>query len=284
MKKCLFFSSLWISLLLTSTCFAVKNVETKLTPVVGYRQDSIKWNLKNGDSGQWKSLKFIEYGVKGVTTLNDRYVISYDITLANLVSGTYQDNHYLNPFGTSSTAAEKFSSLAFRPNLGLGYKFKPVKYFDIIPQVGFLYDLLYIKTKTNNTGAISALRDTIQWYGPWFGFDTTTKITQRWTMNFGAAYQITFYNNSGNWKIPPSQGNNTMHQRGTVGQGFAGRFRIEYEVVKSVSLGGEADIAWKKVTNGHDSRSFAGGGTVKSSLSKVTYNSFGARAVLTKAF
>ena len=284
MKKCLFLSALWVCLLLTSTGFAVKNVATELSPVVGYRQDSVKWNTKSGDSGQWKNLKFIEYGGKGKTTLKDAYVINYDITLANLVNGNFHDNHYLNPLQTSNTSAEKFSSLAFRPNLGVGYKFKLAKYFNIIPQIGFVYDLLYIKTKTSNTGPISAFKNTIQWYGPWFGFDTTTKLAQRWTMNLSAAYQIAFYNGSGNWEIPPSQGQNTMNQSGTTGHGITGRFRLQYEVVKSVSLGGEADIAWKTVKNGNDSRSFADGTSIKSILSKVTSSSFGARAVLTKAF
>lgn len=284
MKKCLLFSLLWFIFFCSSIGCATKNIATELTPVVGYRQDSIKWTLKNGDSGQWKSLKFIEYGAKGKTTLQDAYVISYGVTLANLVNGTYHDTHYLNPLQISNTAAEKFSSLAFRPNLEVGYKVKITKYFNIIPQVGFIYDLLYIKTKKNNTGSVSEFKNTLQWYGPSFGCDTTTQIAQRLTMNLGATYQIAFYKASGNWEIPPSQRNNTMNQSATGGHGFAGRFRLQYEVVKSVSLGGEADIAWKKVKNGNDSRSFADGTDIKSKLSKVTSSSFGARAVLTKAF
>lgn len=284
MKNRLCFALFWFVFFYSSMGFAVKNIATELTPVVGYRQDSIKWKLKNGDSGQWKNLKFVDYGVKGKTTFKDEYVISYGVTLANLVNGTFKDNHYLNPFQTSNTGAEKFSSLAFRPNLEVGYKVNITKYFNITPQVGFNYDLLYIKTKTNNTGPISEFKNTLQWYGPSFGFDTTTQIAQRLTMNVSAAYQIAFYKASGSWKIPSSQQNNTMNQSATAGQSFSGRFRLQYEVVKSVSLGGEADIAWKTVNSGNDSRSFAEGGTVKSKLSSVRSRSFGARAVLTKAF
>ena len=173
--------------------------------------------------------------------------------------------------------------MAVRPNLGFGYKFKPSRYFSFVPQLGFIYDLLYIKTKTSNTGALSAFKNTIQWYGPWFGFDTTTKLTQRWTMNLGAAYQIAFYNASGNWEIPPSQRQNTMNQHGT-GNSFSGRFRLQYEIVKSVNLGGEADMGWKKVNSGQDSRRFANGTTLKSKLTNVTAKTWGARLVLTKAF
>lgn len=283
MKKCFFLFLIYLNPFFSFPCIATKNVATELTPVVGYRQDSLKWTLNSNTFGQWKSLKFIDYGVKGKTTLKDRYVINYDITLANLVNGTYHDNRYLNPALTSNTSAEKTWSLAFRPNLGLGYKFKPTRYFNITPQLGFIYDLLYLKTKTSATGPISAFKDTIQWYGPWLGLDTTTKLTQRWTMTAGAAYQLAFYNNSGNWEIPPSQTQNTMHQHGT-GQSVSGRVRIAYEVVKSVSLGGEADVAWKWLHNGHDSRNFAGTTTVKSKLTKVTMRSFGGRLTLTKAF
>lgn len=283
MKKCLFLFPICLNLFLSFPCSATKNVATELTPVVGYRQDNIKWTLSNGASGEWKNPKFIDYGVKGKTTLKDRYVISYDLTLANLINGTFQDQNYLNLKTPSNTAAKHVSSLAFRPNLGFGYKFKPARYFHFIPQLGFVYDLIYLKTKTSAFGPVSAFKNTIQWYGPWFGFDTTTKITRRWTMNLGAAYQIAFYSGSGNWTLPPSLTQNTMSQHGT-GQGVSGRFRIQYEVVKSVSLGGEADIGWKSLRNGHDSRTFANGTTIKSKLKKVTSDTWGARLVLTKGF
>lgn len=282
-KSVFFFSSLCLSVLCSFPCFAVKNIANAITPVVGYRGDSIKWKTKKGDSGQWKNLSFIDYGVKGTTTLKDRYVLSYELTLANLVSGTYQDKHYLNPAETSSTSAKQFWSVAFRPNLGLGYKFKPARYFHFIPQVGFVYDLFYLQTSTSSSGPISAFKDTIQWYGPWFGFDSVIKITQRWTMNIAGAYQIAFYNASGNWEIPPSSSHNNLRQSGT-GQGASGRIRLQYEVVKSVSLGAEANMGWQGLNSGNDKRSFADGPTIKSKLTNVTSKTFGGRLVLTKSF
>lgn len=283
MKKCPFLFPICLNLMFSLPSMAVKNIATELTPVVGYRQDDMKWTTSNGATGHWENPQFIEYGVKGKTTLKDRYVIIYDLTLANLVNGDFHDQHYLDPANTSTTPAEKFWSLALRPNFGLGYKFKPARYFNFIPQLGYIYDLIYLRTKTSASGPLSAFKDTIQWHGPWFGFDTTTKLSRRWTMNLSAAYQIAFYNGSGNWEIPPSLTQNTMSQHGT-GRGIFGRFRLQYEVVKSVSLGGEADLSWKRLTNGHDSRRFANGTTIKSKLTRVTTNSWGARMVLTKAF
>lgn len=282
MKKRLFLFP-FLSLFVSFPCIATKNVATELTPVVGYRQDNIKWTTINGASGHWKNPQFIDYGLKGKTTLKDRYVISYDVTVANLFSGSFKDNNYLNLNTPSTTSAERVWSLAFRPNLGFGYKFKPARYFNVIPQIGFVYDLLYLKTKTSAFGPISAFKNTIQWYGPWFGVDTTTKLTKRWTMNIGGAYQLAFYNGSGNWEIPPSHTQNTMSQSGT-GQAVSGRFRLQYEIVKSVSLGGEADIEWKSLRNGRDSRTFANDTTIKSKLKKVTTDTWGARLVLTKSF
>jgi hypothetical protein len=250
--------------------------------VVGYRQDSLKWTLKNKASGQWKSIKFIEYGIKAKAVIKDRYVFNFDIMVGNLIGGTYHDNKYLNPFVTSKMSAVKASSLAFRPNIGVGYKFKPTRYFSIVPQLGFIYDLLYLKTKTVNTGPFSTFKDTVQWYGPWIGIDTTTKLTQRWTLDLGGNYGLAFYNNSGNWHFPQSQVQNTMHQHAT-GQMVSGRVRLQYEVVKSVSVGGEADMAWKWVHSGHDSRKLLNTQT-KTKLSKVTASTWGGRLVLTKAF
>jgi len=283
MKKCLFLFPISVHLFFSFACAAVKNIVTDATPVVGYRHDSINWTTNSGVSGQWKNLQFIEYGVKAKTTIKDRYVISYDITLANLISGSFQSNRYLNPPQTVNSSAVKVWSIAFRPNLGLGYKFKPTRYFNIIPQIGFVYDLLYLQTHKSASGPISAFKDTIQWYGPWFGVDTTTKLSRRWTMNLGANYQIALYNASGNWELPPSHTQNTLRQNGT-GQGVSGYLRIQYEVVKSVSLGGEGSLGWQGLNSGHDSRTFANGTVLKSKLTKLTDKTFGARLVLTKSF
>ena len=95
MKKYFFLIPLCLSLL-SLPCTATKNVATELTPVVGYRQDNIKWTTSSRASGEWKNLKFIDYGIKGKTTLKDRYVIIYDITVANLINGSFQDQNYLN--------------------------------------------------------------------------------------------------------------------------------------------------------------------------------------------
>lgn len=284
MKTSFFLIATVLSFIFSLPCTAVKNAQNSISPVVGYRQDNIKWSLVNGPSGEWKNPQFIEYGIAGNRfTWKDRYVISYDITVANLLSGRFQDNGYLHPGQNASLSAERVWSLAFRPNLGLGYKFKPARYLSIIPQLGFLYDLLYLKTKTNNTGSFSDFKDTIQWYGPWLGVDTTTKLAQRWTMTAGAAYQLAFFNNSGNWKLPPSQLQNTMNQSGT-GQSVAGRIRIAYEIVKSVSLGGEANGAWKWLNSGNDTRRFGNAPTIKGKLNKVHTRSFGGRLTLTKDF
>lgn len=271
-------------LLSPTVCRATKTVAGEVTPVVGYRQDNLKWTLKNKSSGKWKNPKFVEYGIKAKATIKDRYVFNFDILVGNLIGGSYHDNHYLNPVQTSNISAQKTSSLAFRPNIGIGYKFKPTRYFNIIPQVGFIYDLLYLKTKKVAAGPLSEFKDTVQWYGPWIGLDTTTKLTRRWTLDLGGAYGIAFYKNSGTWILPPFQIQNKMNQHAT-GQMVSGRVRLQYEIVKSVSLGGEADMAWKWARSGRDSREFLGTNSpLKNKLSKITGSTWGAHLVLTKAF
>lgn len=277
----------FLLLLILSFCSSIvygdKKVQTALTPVVGYRQDNVRWTLSNGSSGRWKNLKFLDYGIKGDTTFKKCYALFYDLTIANVVNGTYHDNHYLNPNRSSSITAKNVSSIAIRPNIGIGDKIAIKKYLSLVPQIGFIYDLLYLKTKTQNFGSVSNFTDTIQWYGPWFGVDAIAKLTRRWELILGGTYNLVFYNNSGTWELPPSQLQNKMSQHGT-GQAFKGRMRISYEVVKSVSLGGEADIGWQWLSKGHEQRNFATSPTVKNKLKKVTANSFGARLTLTKSF
>ncbi|MBA3813210.1 MAG: hypothetical protein H0X26_01765 [Alphaproteobacteria bacterium] len=272
-----------LTLLFPMTCEAAKNVAVEVTPAVGYRQDSLKWTANDKSSGQWKNIKFIEYGAKAKAVIKDRYVFNFDVMVGNLIGGSFQDNNYLNPLLASSVPAQKGSSLSFRPNFGIGYKFKPKRCFALVSQLGFFYELLYLKTKKVNSGPFSELKDTVQWFGPWIGLDTTTKLTQRLTLDLGGAYQLAFYRNSATWNTPFIQTQNRTNQKAT-GQGVAGRVRLQYEVVKSVSLGGEADIAWKWTNSGHSTRKFADTPTVKNTLTKVTARTWGARLVLTKAF
>jgi len=274
-------------LLLSCTYFmmfpllAAKKATTDVTPFLGYRHDNLKWTINNGANFQWKNLNFIDYGVRGKTTLKDRYIIKYDLGLSNLLSGHLNDNQYLIPGGASTSSSFKGWGLAFRPNLGFGYKFKPNRWFNISPQLGYSYDLIYINNN-KRTGPFTSVKDTIQWQGPWTGFDATAKI-RRWSVNFGAFYHVAFYRNTGNWKVPPVATKNTFHQHGT-GQGVSGRLGFGYEVAKSLTLGAETDVNWRRVNSGRDSRTFTTGVTTKSKLKSANWNSYDTRVILTKTF
>mgnify|MGYP001160699741 CR=1 FL=1 len=266
---------------IASPLFAANKVSTGVTPFLGYRQDNLKWVTNSSSSFEWKSLKFLEYGVKAKTTIKDRYVIKYDLGLANLLNGSFKDNQYLRPGASSTSSSVKGWGMAVAPNFALGYKFKPKKFFDITPQVGYSYDLIYLNNN-KNSGPFSSLKNTIQWYGPWTGFDAAVKI-RRWSINLGAVYRLTSYRNTGNWKVQPVTTKNTLSQSGT-GQGMAGRFSFGYEAVKSIVIGAETDMEWARVKSGHDTRTFANGVTTKSKLKKVNWNSYGAHLTLTKTY
>src|ERR1700722_4958659 len=255
MNNCLFLFLLCI----TSPLFAAKTVTTDITPVLGYRQDTIKWTTAGGSSFQWKNLRFLDYALKGKTTLRDRYVINYDLGLANLLSGNFRDNGYLIPGGPASSNHFKGWGIGFRPDLGLGYKFKPNRRFSITPQLGYAYDFLYIDN-TRRTGPFSSIKNTIQWNGPWLGFNTTTQLTRRASFKANVAYHVAFYQERGNWKMPHVTAKNKMRQHGT-GQGVTGLIAFGYNVARTISLGIESDVQWTRVTNGRDTRRFAGDGT-----------------------
>jgi len=264
-----------------SPLFAARTVSTDTTPYLGYRNDNLKWTIQDGSSFQWKNLNFIEYGINNQTAFKDRYILRYDLGLANLVSGSFTDNQYLIPGAASTSSSLKGWGMAFRPNLGLGYKFKPKRWFNIIPQVGYSYDLLYLNN-SHKAGPFSSIKDTIQWHGPWTGFDANIKV-RRWSFNLGAFYHLAFYRNNGNWKVSPVTTNNTFSQSGT-GQGVKGRIGFGYEMIRTITLGAEANIDWKQVTSGNDTRNFVSGVTTKRKIKKVNMNSYGSRLTLTKTF
>lgn len=272
---------------ITSPLCAANTVTTDVTPFLGYRHDNLKWTTNTGSSFKWKNLSFIEYGLKNKTTFRDRYVINYDLGLANLLSGRLQDNQYLIPNGPSTSSSIKGWGLGVSPNIGLGYKFKPNKWLNISPQVGYSYDLLYIKDN-RHTGPFSSVKDTVQWQGPWTGFDAKVKM-RRWSLNLGAFYHLGFYRGNGNGKISPVRGSipqvtakNTFSQKGT-GQGAKGRIGVGYEIVKSLALGAEADMDWRTLSNGNDKRTL-NGVTTKDKLKKVNWDSYATRVTLTKTF
>ncbi len=281
MKNPIIYFLMFMIFALTPALAQVKKASTDLTPYVGYRYDNIKWTVKDGASFQWKNLSSINYGFNGMSTFKDRYLLRYDIGLANILGGHLNDNRYLIPGTPATSSSFKGWGMAFRPNIGLGYKFKPTRLFNLEPQLGFSYDLIYINNN-KNSGPFSSVKNTIQWYGPWLGLDAIYKI-KRFTLDLGAFYYLAFYKNSGNWKVTAAPVKNTMSQHGT-GQGFTCRLGGSYEIVKSMSVGANADILWRQVRNGHDSRTFDSLPAVKEKLTKVKWTSVTGNLTFTKSF
>lgn len=280
------------SLLLVSMCFVTsplfaqkKKVMFDLTPVAGYRQDNIKWTTKNGSWQRWKNLQFIDYGLQTQTTLKDRYKIKLDLLFANVLSGNVSDAGYLAAPGSADPLRNSLGAkgFAFRPNIAFGFNMKPLKCLDLIPQIGYAYDLLKLSGKESGGKALNSLNNTIQWHGPWLGLDSKTKLSQRWSMNAAASINLAFYNTSGNWKFKNNAANNSMKQNGT-GYGLTGQIGCKYLVVKSLSIGAEGDMHWNHISNGHDTRNFSNGTKNSTKSLKVNWTSFAGRVTLTKTF
>ena len=55
-------------------------------------------------------------------------------------------------------------------------------------------------------------------------------------------------------------------------------------VVSCVSIGGEGNISWTRINNGHDTRRFANGTNLRTRLNNLNWTSFSGRMTLTKTF
>ena len=273
-----------------------KVVAFDLIPFAGYRQDNVKWKTKTGTvspginlpSGtvKWNSLSGIEYGVNTRTTLRDRYIMDADLGFANCLGGTMKDSNYLAAPGSGNPTRNSMNlnnGFAFSPNLAFGINTKPSRSFDLIPLIGIDYNYLNLTGKKNATAPLTSLSNTLQFYGPYVGFDSKTKFNRRWSMNAGAAFSLAYYHGRGHWKFQQNRSDNTMSQSGN-GVGLRGQIGLKYMLAQSVTLGGEADINWNRIHNGHDTRRFSDDGGGKVNLSHVNWTSFSGRITLTKAF
>lgn len=262
-----------------------KKIAFELTPVGGYRQDNIKWTTSNGSFQQWKSIQFIDYGLETKLTYKDRYLVNLDLWFANVLSGTMNESGYLAAPGSGNPRNNSLNAkgFAFRPNIAFGFNTKPVKSLDLIPQIGYIYDKLKLSGKVSSGNPLNSLSNNIQWHGPYLGVDSKIKLSQRWSMQAAANINLAFYHTTGNWTFRNQTTSNTMSQGGT-GYGLMGKIGAKYLIVKSVALGGEADIHWNHLKNGHDTRNFANGKSLRTKPLKVNWTSFAGRVTLTKTF
>ncbi len=271
---------------------AKKKISMDITPFIGYRQDDVKWKTRSGTlpSGvtqpastlQWKNLQGIQYGLKTETTLRDRYKLNLDLGFANLLNGTMTDSNYLAAAGSGNPAQNSINGkgFAFRPNIAFGFNLKPRKSIDLIPQIGFVYDHLKLRGSGN---ALNSLSNTLQFSSPYIGIDSKARFNRRWSMTASAAFNLAFYQGTGHWTFKQNQTNNAMKQGGN-GLGLKGQIGLKYMIVPSVSVGGEADINWNRVNNGHDTRHFANGARLRTRLNNLNWTSFAGRVTLTKSF
>lgn len=275
-----------LGVIVSSPLFAKQKISFDATPEVGYRQDNVQWKTKTGNSEKWKKLQGIDYGIKTVTTFKDRYKMYVDLGFANFFKGTMTDMNYLAAPGSGNPSTNKLNGtgFAFRPNIAFGFNMKPFKFLDLIPQLGFIYDRLHLTGKKTANNPLTSLSNTLQWYGPYLGLDSKTKLGQRWTMTTSGSLNLSFYKGSGNWQYTGNTANNTMSQH-AHGFGLTGKLGVQYLIVKTVTLGCEGDIHWNHLTNnGKDTRQFTNGTSVKSKLKNVNWTSFAGRLTLTKMF
>lgn len=267
-----------------------------LTPLVGYRQDNVRWRTKSGTVSpgvtlpvgkfRWRNINGIEYGFNTRTTIRDRYIMDVDFEFANFLGGTMKDTDYLAAPGSGNPIQNSMklnNGFAFSPNLAFGIKLKPSRAFDLTPLIGIDYNRLRLTGKKNAGSPLTSLTNTLQSYGPYLGFDSKTKFTKRISMNFGAAISLAYYNGRGNWRFQQNTSNNTMRQTGS-GFGLRGQIGLKYMLFQSITVGGEADINWNRILRGNDTRRFSNDGGGKVHLNNVNWTSFSGRLTLTKSF
>lgn len=254
---------------------------TKGTTYVGYRLDNIKWQLQSGPSFSWSNVNSIAYGLRGETCLKN-IVFLYDVGLANVLGATMKDTRYFNPTGAPSSPNLKGWGIDFRPDLGLGYRFKPKKWLEITPAAGYDYRLTYFKDN-KRAGPFVKLSDTLQRHGPWFGVDTLSRI-RKVSVGAGLYYKGSFYRNSGSWHLVSTPLVKNTFNQSSFANGMVGKIKVAYNPTKTVALGIESVLEWQQGSSGSDSRNFGNAPTVSSKYKTVNWKTFDTRLTLTKTF
>jgi hypothetical protein len=195
------------------------DVDVKLRPSIGYRQDNLNWNIAGDTNGENPNiLSELEYndmvihqvGLNAHIDVN-RVYLRGALYYGRIISGECIDSDY-NEDNRNSMFSESKSEInddnTFDLDLGIGYMFGFFrKRLRIIPLVGFAYHEQNLRvtngTQTYGTADLSGLNSTYQteWQSTWVGVDLIMDMTHTIILTLSGEYHDADYSAEADWNL-----------------------------------------------------------------------------------
>ncbi|MFH1076818.1 MAG: hypothetical protein V1753_08295, partial [Pseudomonadota bacterium] len=200
---------------------AFAGVETSIDLSMGYRVDSLEWNIAGDIYGQnpnilseltWDNLKSYQVKCAGTAFWDTGYGVKGYLAHGWILDGNNQDSDYdddyrTDEFSRSNNASDDGS--VDDKSVGVGYKLWWTRAnCSLIPLIGYSqHNQDFSMTDGNQTipptGPFDGLESSYkaEWKGPWIGFDLSMAESKQVIGNFSIEYHSVSYYGEADWNL-----------------------------------------------------------------------------------
>ncbi|MDR1351388.1 MAG: autotransporter domain-containing protein [Zoogloeaceae bacterium] len=196
-----------------------RQAKKQLGMSVGYRQDTLDWNIAGNAFGQnpdvlseleWK-LKMLEIRLDGQWQAANGFTVMGDIAYAYAFSGEDRDSDYSmdgRQGEFSRSYSESHGSYATDIALGLGWTLDISPRLTFTPALGYAWSHHVMRSRHGKrhipyVARFSGLDSTYkpEWHGPWLGLEAKLQATERLEFHAGTRREWLDYKGEGNWNL-----------------------------------------------------------------------------------
>lgn len=248
MKK---YFALFCSSLFSFAAFAQeKNPKFTITPVIGWNQEKLDWNIAGDENGQnpnilseliWRKLKGPEIGLSSTVALSSVLHAEVAFHYFRISKGTANDADY-----ASDNRAVKTSDYDFKADRGHSsnlranffYTIRTTEKFTFTAHTGYFgrYQTLYMLDGTQPLVKGKELKSTYtpRWHGLILGLRTDYQ-SDHWCflLDVNGLY-FPRYSANANWNLQEEFSHPISFTHTAKGVGWETNFQLEYQVVKRI--------------------------------------------------
>ncbi|MNG66549.1 hypothetical protein D3C87_823670 [compost metagenome] len=288
MKK---YFALFCFSLFSFTAFAQeKKVKFSITPVLGWNQEKLDWNIAGDENGQnpnilselkWRKLRGPEIGISSTIALSS--VLQTEVAFRHfwISQGTVNDADYASDNRTVKTSDYDFKAdRGHSSNLRaeIFYTIRATEKFAFAAHTGYFgrYQTLYMLDGTQPLVEGKELKSTYKprWHGLILGLRTDYH-TDHWSflLNVSSLY-FPRYSANANWNLQEEFSHPISFTHKAKGIGWEVNFRLEHQITKTIFPFLQVGYTDLNTGTGTDQLFKMDGTSTISQLNAVHYSSF----------
>ncbi len=266
---------------------------------IGYRVDSLDWNIAGDQSGQnpnvyseleFDDMKILQAGIETNLVINRIYsrvsIYLGEITDGNGTDSDYDDDNRQGLWSRSESAIDKHDVIDVTGGLGYEFDFFP-RALRIAPLVGVSYheqnicikDGIQTVSTPGRTPDIGPFSDSLnstyetQWKSLWFGMDIHLRIVSRLFLSSSLEYHIAKYEAKADWNLIDEFKHPVSFTHEADGRGIVSKIGISYTLARDWDTG--LTYTWNQwnTEEGEDHSFPATGGMARTKLNEVNWDS-----------